>query len=225
MKEIENIRMLIESEKEWGIEEPFCLCSEPVGADLDDEAVPSELDSLRKEALSCTACGLHKTRKNVVFGEGSAYAELMFVGEAPGRDEDIQGRPFVGRAGMLLTRLINKMGFERDEVYIANVLKCRPPNNRNPLPDEIVSCRHFLRRQIELIRPKVICALGKFAAQLLLESNTPISKLRGKEFDYMGAKLIPTYHPAYLLRNPRDKIVVWEDAKKILALLGRLIPE
>ncbi len=214
--------MLIENETLWGIDGPFVFSEKQMGRVND---AYDELNRLKEKALICAACPLHKTRTNVVFGEGSPSAELMFVGEAPGRDEDIQGRPFVGRAGQVLTSLINKMGFTREEIYIANVLKCRPPNNRNPLPNEIIACRHFLMSQIELIMPKVICCLGKFAAQLLLETNTPISRLRGKEFDYMGAKLIPTYHPAYLLRNPRDKIAVWEDAKKMLRILGRPIPE
>lgn len=173
------------------------------------------LDSLKKEALSCAKCDLSKTRKHVVFGAGSLKAKLMFVGEAPGREEDLQGLPFVGRAGKLLTKIIESIGLKREDVYIANILKCRPPDNRNPLPTEIMTCEDYLIRQIELIKPRVICALGKFAAQTLLRSQEPISRIRGKFYDYHGAKLIPTFHPAYLLRNPNEKRSVWEDMKKI----------
>ncbi len=177
------------------------------------------LDALKKEVLSCRKCALYQTRKNVVFGAGSLKAKLMFVGEAPGREEDLQGAPFVGRAGVLLTKIIESIGLKREDVYIANVLKCRPPNNRNPLPAEILTCEDYLTKQIEIIRPAVICALGKFAAQTLLRSTDAISRLRGNFYDFKGAKLIPTYHPAYLLRNPYDKRLVWEDMKKIRKVL------
>ena len=175
----------------------------------------ANLDSLKKEVRACRRCELSETRKNVVFGSGNPKASLMFVGEAPGMDEDLQGLPFVGRAGKLLTKIIESIGLKREGVYIANILKCRPPQNRNPLPAEIVTCEGFLIKQIELIKPKVICALGKFAAQTLLRSAEPISRIRGKFYDYHGAKLISTFHPAYLLRNPNEKRVVWEDMKKI----------
>lgn len=173
------------------------------------------LEDLRKRVLSCAGCELCQTRTNVVFGSGSARAKLMFVGEAPGMQEDLQGLPFVGRAGQLLTKIIESIGLKREDVYIANVLKCRPPENRNPLPTEILICEEYLIEQIELIKPRVICALGKFAAQTLLRSQETISRLRGNFYDYHGAKLIPTFHPAYLLRNPNDKRLVWEDMKKI----------
>jgi len=173
------------------------------------------LEALKKKALSCTGCGLYKTRRNVVFGAGSPKAKLMFVGEAPGMQEDLQGFPFVGRAGALLTKIIESIGLTRKDVYIANVLKCRPPENRNPSPEEIITCEEYLVKQITLIKPDVLCALGKFAAQTLLRSTETISRLRGKFYDYHGAKLIPTFHPAYLLRNPGDKRLVWEDMKKI----------
>jgi len=150
-----------------------------------------------------------------VFGSGSPKAKLMFVGEAPGMDEDLQGLPFVGRAGKLLTKIIESIGLKRSDVYIANILKCRPPNNRNPLPTEILACENYLIKQIDIIKPVVICALGKFAAQTLLRRQEAISKLRGRFFEYRNAKLIPTFHPAYLLRNPNDKRLVWEDMKKI----------
>jgi len=156
-----------------------------------------------------------------VFGIGNPSARLVFVGEAPGRDEDLQGEPFVGRAGQLLTEIITKgMRLRREDVYICNVIKCRPPENRNPEPDEVSSCEPFLVRQLALIKPEVIVALGKFAVQALLRSKAPISQLRGRWFDYHGVKLMPTFHPAYLLRNPADKRLVWEDIQKVMAVLG-----
>ncbi|MFH1593325.1 MAG: uracil-DNA glycosylase [Candidatus Omnitrophota bacterium] len=180
---------------------------------------PGGIIGLKKEVLACTKCDLCKTRTNAVFGAGDVHAKLMFVGEAPGGEEDLQGLPFVGRAGQLLTKIIESIGLKRDDVFIANVLKCRPPNNRNPLPAEILICEEYLVKQIGLIRPKVICALGKFAAQTILRSEEPISKLRGKFCDYHGTKVMPTFHPAYLLRNPDGKKFVWEDMKKIRKVL------
>jgi DNA polymerase len=169
---------------------------------------------------ACARCKLHTLgRRQVVFGVGNPDADLMFVGEAPGADEDVQGEPFVGKAGQLLTKIIEAIGLTRDQVYIANVIKCRPPGNRNPEPDEVAQCEPFLFRQIDAIRPKVIVALGKFAAQCLLRSETPITRLRGREFNYRAAVLIPTFHPAYLLRNPSSKREVWEDMKRVRALL------
>jgi DNA polymerase len=168
----------------------------------------------------CSRCKLHTLgRTQIVFGVGNPEADLMFVGEAPGGDEDIQGVPFVGRAGQLLTKIIEAIDLKRDDVYIANVIKCRPPGNRNPEPDEVAQCQPFLFRQIEIVQPKVIVALGKFAAQTLLQTQDPISRLRGRVFDYRGAKLIPTFHPAYLLRNPGSKREVWEDMKLVRTLL------
>lgn len=179
-----------------------------------------ELEALKQEIFENECCGLRKTRVNLVFGAGRADAGLLFVGEAPGAEEDLQGLPFIGRAGQLLTKIIEAIGLKRNDVYICNVLKCRPPNNRAPLPTEILACEGYLKRQIKIISPKVICALGKFAAQALLKVPTPISQLRGKFYDYNGVKLIPTFHPAYLLRNPQDKKLVWEDMKKIRLELG-----
>jgi len=179
------------------------------------------LQELKSEILSERCCHLARTRKNMVFGAGSPDARLVFVGEAPGRDEDIQGEPFVGRAGQLLTKIIESIGLKRSEVYICNILKCRPPNNRNPLPTEIAACEPYLVRQLEIIKPIVICALGKFAAQTLLKTDTPISRLRGEYHDYHGIKLMPTFHPAYLLRNPGEKRTVWEDMKKIRKTLNK----
>ncbi len=183
----------------------------------------SVLAALRVEVgPQCTRCKLHTLgRQQVVFGVGHSTADLMFVGEAPGADEDIKGEPFVGRAGQLLTKIIESIGLTRDQVYIANVIKCRPPGNRNPEPDEVERCEPFLFRQIDAVAPKVIVALGKFAAQCLLRTNDPISHIRGREFRYRNAVLIPTYHPAYLLRNPSAKREVWEDMKRVLALLSQ----
>ncbi len=178
------------------------------------------LEALWSEYKQCVLCPLSATRTQVVFGEGSADARLMFVGEAPGYDEDLQGRPFVGAAGQLLNKIIGAMKLTRGQVYIANCLKCRPPQNRNPLPTEIVTCNPILMRQIEIIRPRVICALGKFAAHTLLKTEEPISRLRGRFFDFGGIKLMPTFHPAYLLRNPDDKKFVWEDMQKIMKELA-----
>lgn len=187
---------------------------------------PAEaLAATRDDLGDCTRCKLHtQGRKQIVFGVGSPAADLMFVGEAPGADEDIQGIPFVGRAGQLLTKMIEAMGFKRDDVYIANVIKCRPPENRNPDPDEIASCEPFLLRQIAAIEPKVIVALGSFAAKTLLKTQSPISRLRGRVYDYQGAKLVPTFHPSYLLRSPGQKREAWEDLKLALSLLGREAP-
>jgi DNA polymerase len=178
------------------------------------------LVAIREEIGDCTRCKLHRLgRRQVVFGVGNSNADLMFVGEAPGADEDLQGIPFVGRAGQLLTKIIEAIGLSRDQVYIANVIKCRPPENRNPEPDEVETCEPFLFQQIDSIRPKVIVALGTFAAKALLKTQDPISRLRGRTFDYRGAKLIPTFHPAFLLRSPERKRDVWEDMKKVRALL------
>ena len=177
------------------------------------------LDRLREEAAGCTRCELHQNRNSVVFGTGDENAELMFVGEAPGADEDRQGEPFVGRAGQLLTKIIEAVGYARENVYIANVIKCRPPGNRNPKPVEVETCEPFLLKQIDLIQPKVICALGSFAAQTLLRTDQKISALRGKFHDYRGVKVMPTYHPAFLLRNPNAKRDVWEDMKMVIAEL------
>jgi uracil-DNA glycosylase family 4 len=178
------------------------------------------LVGIREDIGDCTRCKLHALgRTQVVFGVGNPEAGLMFVGEAPGADEDEQGIPFIGRAGQLLTRIIAAIDLTRDHVYIANIIKCRPPQNRNPEPDEVASCEPFLFRQIDVIKPRVIVALGKYAAQTLLRTETPISRLRGQVFDYRGAKLIPTFHPAYLLRNPSSKREVWEDMKLVKRLL------
>jgi len=179
------------------------------------------LDELRAHIGDCRRCKLAPHRTHLVFGVGNPRARLVFVGEAPGRDEDVQGEPFVGRAGQLLTEIITKgMRVRREDVYIANVIKCRPPDNRNPEPDEVASCEPFLRRQLELIGPEVVVALGKFAVQTLLRTKAPITQLRGRWYDYHGIRLMPTFHPAYLLRNPADKRLVWEDIQKVMRVLG-----
>lgn len=175
------------------------------------------LEELRAQIGDCRLCKLCTGRTHIVFGVGNPKARLMFVGEGPGRDEDIQGEPFVGRAGQLLNDIITKgMGLKREDVYIANVVKCRPPENRNPEPDEVAACEPFLKKQIDLIRPEVIVGLGKFAVQTLLQNKVPITKVRGTWHQYHGIKLMPTFHPAYLLRNPADKKLVWEDIKKVI---------
>ncbi len=179
------------------------------------------LKAVREDLGDCTRCKLHMLgRRQIVFGVGNPNADLMFVGEAPGADEDVQGEPFVGRAGQLLTKIIEAIGLARGDVYIANLIKCRPPGNRNPEPDEAEQCEPFLFRQIDTIKPKVIVALGKFAAQALLRTTDPITRLRGRQFTYRDAILIPTYHPAYLLRTPSAKRDVWEDMKKVRSILN-----
>lgn len=175
-----------------------------------------QLKKVSQEMANCQLCQLSKTRHNIVFGEGNPNAQIVFVGEAPGADEDQQGLPFVGKAGQLLTKIIEAMGIKRKDVYICNILKCRPPENRNPLPEEITFCEPFLKKQLQAISPKVICALGAVAAKALLKTDVTISLLRGRFHTYNGMKLMPTYHPAYLLRNPSAKKQVWEDVQMIM---------
>jgi DNA polymerase len=188
-------------------------------AEDQDGGALDDWTELQRIATACTKCRLSKTRTQVVYGVGNPHADLMFIGEAPGRDEDLQGKPFVGRAGALLTDIIKAMKLTRDDVYIANVIKCRPPENRNPEPDELDACRPFIRRQIELIQPKVIVTLGRFALQSLMEKGFSITAARGSWLEYHGIKVMPTYHPAYLLRNPAAKKEVWQDMKKVMAKL------
>ncbi len=179
----------------------------------------AQMALVRGECETSQHCGLCQTRTNLVFGSGSADSQLMFVGEAPGENEDMQGAPFVGQAGDLLTRMVKAMGYGRDQIYIANVIKCRPPGNRNPTPEEVEGCMPFLKQQIEIVNPKVIVALGTFAAQALLKTEERISRLRGKVFEMGSVKVIPTFHPAYLLRNPDAKKEVWEDLKVAMGIL------
>ncbi len=187
-----------------------------------------KLQSLQQVALEvqgCKACALHLYRTKVVVGEGEPRAELVFVGEGPGEEEDLQGRPFVGPAGQLLDKIISAMGLSRQEVFIGNVVKCRPPGNRIPRPEEVEACSSFLFRQLRAISPKVICALGAVAAQTLLNTSDPIGRLRGRFQKWEGIAVMPTFHPSYLLRNPEKKRQVWEDMKQILGFLGRHIPQ
>jgi DNA polymerase len=206
----------VEATAEWARTSsawPAKATPEPPGAEA------GTLTAVRAELGDCQRCKLAGGRKNIVFGQGSPNAALVFVGEAPGADEDEQGLAFVGKAGQLLTRIIEAIGLTRDQVFIANVIKCRPPQNRNPEPDEIVACQPFLEQQLAAIRPKVIVGLGKFGAQWLLQTAEPISRLRGRLGERQGIKVMPTYHPAYLLRNPGAKKDVWEDMKVVRALL------
>ncbi|MBU0571598.1 MAG: uracil-DNA glycosylase [Candidatus Omnitrophica bacterium] len=217
---IDSLKAYVDGEKISGERE---ICFLPRDAKA-ESSIAHGLAVLKEKVSSCQKCPLAGGRMNVVFGEGNPNAPLMFVGEAPGADEDSQGKPFVGRAGQLLTKIIGSIGLTREDVYIANILKCRPPGNRNPLPGEIAACSPHLVKQIGEIKPRVICALGKFAAQTLLSSEAPISRLRGKFHDYLGVKLMPTYHPAYLLRNSSGKKDVWDDMKAISKELGLTVP-
>jgi DNA polymerase len=190
-----------------------------------DKVKDDTLLKIREDIGDCTRCKLHKGRNRIVFGDGSPNAELVFIGEGPGADEDQQGIPFVGRAGKLLTQMIEAMGLQRKDVYICNVVKCRPPENRAPEPDEVATCSPYLLRQIDVIKPKVIVCLGAVAAKTLLETTRGISQFRGQWLEWRGYKLIATYHPAYLLRNPNAKGEVWKDLQKVMAELGLQPPK
>lgn len=207
---IKSVKFYMQAQKLAGIDEFY----------LDAPSSSKTLEDLRKQVVNCRQCALYKSRTNPVFGAGNPKAKLVFVGEAPGKEEDLKGLPFVGEAGQLLERIIEAMKLRRQDVYICNVLKCRPPENRSPLPAEIISCQDYLRQQLELIRPKVICCLGKFAAQTLLNEQA-ITKIRGTFHEYLGIKVMPTFHPAYLLRNPEAKALVWQDMQEIMAELKR----
>jgi len=185
-----------------------------------DRVEGDTLERTREDLGECTRCKLHRTRNKIVFGQGNPRAELVFVGEGPGHDEDVQGLAFVGRAGKLLTQMIEAMGLTRDAVYICNVVKCRPPENRKPEDDEVATCSPYLYRQLDVIAPKAIVCLGLTAAQALLKTKDSISRFRGEWFDYRGTKLLATYHPAYLLRNPNAKGEVWKDLQKVMVHLG-----
>jgi len=213
---IKDMKEYLLSLKESGVEEVW---AEEIPSETPAQK-PRQLEALREKIGDCHRCKLWEGRTNIVFGTGSPDAALMFVGEGPGQEEDRQGKPFVGRAGDLLTKMIAAMGLTRDNVYIANVIKCRPPGNRNPEEDEIASCKPFLNEQIDILRPKVICALGTFAAQTLLDTKTRISDLREKIHERGGYKIVPTFHPAYLLRNPNEKRRAWEDLQIVMKELG-----
>jgi DNA polymerase len=213
------------------VDRPSVVAEEPVVLQLDltagNVSRSETVEEIWRELRDCHRCSLGDARTNLVFGVGNEKAEIVFVGEAPGRDEDLNGEPFVGEAGQLLTKIILAMGFAREDVYICNVLKCRPPHNRNPLAEEIEACQPYLLRQLQAISPKVIVALGTFAAQTLLQTRAPISQLRGRIHDYHGIPLMPTFHPAFLLRSPAKKREVWDDMKEVLKMLGRepTVPE
>jgi len=224
---VAGLRYYLEEEKSLGLKGwPRTSSALPVNASLRPSVIGSfslsDLGAVRSELGDCRRCKLHPYRRHIVFGTGNPRAKLVFVGEAPGRDEDLQGEPFVGQAGQLLTKIIQSIKLSRDEVYITNIIKCRPPENRNPEPDEISACEPFLIKQIQVIRPELICALGTFAAQTLLKTEEKISALRGNFHEYQGIPLMPTYHPAFLLRNPYRKREVWEDMKKIRREYDRL---
>jgi DNA polymerase len=202
----------------WGFDE-VPTGTRPAGIATEAVASGENLDDIRANLGDCQRCRLGKTRQALVFGVGNPHARLVLVGEAPGREEDEKGEPFVGEAGRLLDRILFAMGLRRDQVYICNVLKCRPPNNRDPEAEEIATCEPFLIRQLAAIRPVLIVALGRFAIQTLLQSKVPISRVRGSWQQYQGIPLMPTYHPAYLLRNPNSKREVWADMKQVMARL------
>ena len=205
--------------------------STPSESDSEESTAPASqadrgpaMDAIIRTVAGCTGCPLHSTRTNTVPGEGSLSPEVMFIGEGPGADEDAQGRPFVGRAGKLLTKMIEAMGFEREDVYIANIVKCRPPENRVPTPEEMTACMPYLKEQIAIVQPRVIVALGATAVKGLLDTKTGITKLRGNWHRFEGFDLMPTFHPAYLLRNPPAKKEAWDDLKEVLSRLGRTPP-
>ena len=221
----ENFAAAIEEIKKylWFLAETGCQgfdCSQKSLETLklwgsNEVVLPESLEEIRIDLGDCRRCELSQNRSNIVFGSGNPQARLVFVGEGPGYEEDQKGEPFVGAAGQLLTKIIQSISLTRETVYICNIVKCRPPGNRNPLPEEIKACLPFLKRQIATIKPDFICALGTFAAQAFLNTQEPISKLKGRFYDYMGIKVLPTYHPAYLLRNPDKKRDVWEDMKRL----------
>ncbi|HEX8948667.1 MAG TPA: uracil-DNA glycosylase [Dissulfurispiraceae bacterium] len=228
----EDIKTVLEFYDALGFEKlplpPMRKKGRPAATKLPGPAIPkfaapeikeAALGAVREEIGDCKRCKLSKGRTAIVFGEGNPDAELMFIGEGPGREEDLQGRPFVGDAGKLLDRLIEKMGFRREEVYIGNIVKCRPPMNRDPEEDEVASCIPFIQKQIGVIAPKVIVSLGRISAHTLTGTSIPISKLRGTFYEYRGIPLMPTFHPAYLLRNPNAKWDVWRDMQKVLEKL------
>jgi uracil-DNA glycosylase len=216
---VEDPRRTLEFFRDLGVADLFLESPPAASAALSAGSMP-DLPALAKFLEGCPRCKLSKTRTNLVFGQGNPKAELMFVGEAPGRDEDEQGLAFVGKAGQLLTKIIEAMGLKREDVWIGNVLKCRPPNNRNPEPDEVETCRPFLFEQIRLIRPKAIVTLGTFAAQAILETDEPIGRLRGRWRTAQGVRVMPTFHPAFLLRSPERKKDVWEDMKLVRDFLA-----
>jgi len=223
---IKDVKSMLEYYQALGFDNlPLSVKTLPVTDTGTGLSRQERLLNLKKEIGDCHLCKLSKGRKNIVFGTGNADARIMFIGEAPGKDEDLQGLPFVGEAGMLLTKLIEKMGFKRDEVYIANIIKCRPPMNRDPEEDEISSCRPFLDKQIEVIAPEFIITLGRIALMTLTNnSKIRITAARGTFFEYKGVPVMPTFHPAYLLRNPKDKWLTWADVQKVMERMNSRNP-
>jgi DNA polymerase len=215
---VRGTRLYLEAQRQLGL----AFLPAAVAAGPGPAGPPLTLAAVREELGECTRCKLCRGRTQIVFGVGNPRADLVFVGEAPGAEEDAQGEPFVGRAGQLLTRIIQAIGLRREDVYICNVIKCRPPGNRSPELDEIASCEPFLLKQLEAIRPKLICDLGSPATQTLLKTKEPISRMRGRFFEFRGVPLLPTYHPAYLLRNPHEKKTVWQDMQLLQRELARL---
>lgn len=211
-----GLKLQVEALRAWGVHS----VPQPRAAVPLDQNKREALQQLAQEINACRRCSLYRTRTHAVPGEGSPNARLVFIGEAPGREEDLQGRPFVGAAGQLLTKMIQAMGFRREEVYICNVLKDRPPNNRPPEPEEMAACVPFLERQLAIIQPQVICVLGATAAKALIGPHVSITKVRGSVLDYRGIPLVPTFHPAYLLRNPPAKKDAWADLKRVKQLLS-----
>jgi uracil-DNA glycosylase family 4 len=208
------LRRRLELEKLMGVDALMTMPSTPA-----QSGVEAELEATQELVAVCTGCRLHQGRTHTVFARGNPQAELMFIGEAPGHEEDVQGYPFVGPAGKLLDKMIFAMGLGREEVYVANILKCRPPGNRDPRPDEIEACYPFLKRQIELVSPRIICTLGRPASNTLLRTSASMGSLRGRWHDFDGIRLMPTYHPAYLLRSPGQKRKAWEDLKQVILAL------
>lgn len=217
---VRQTRAYLEAQRALGVDRVAAGWPEGGGGKAAGAAAPGTLEEIRAVLGECTRCKLHPHRNRIVFGVGNPKAELVFVGEAPGADEDAQGEPFVGRAGQLLTKIIEAMGLSREQVYICNILKCRPPSNRTPEADEVLACSPFLLKQLQAIGPRFICALGGPATQTLLQTKEPISKLRGKFYDFHGIPLLATFHPAYLLRNPHEKKTVWEDMKLLMRHMG-----
>ena len=213
VKAMEMLKGRLEILKESGL--TYIGKAEAVGSVVSNND-DVQMEVLRKAVADCRACQLCENRKNIVFGQGSIKASVVFVGEAPGAEEDEQGEPFVGRSGKLLTKMIEAMGIAREQVYICNVVKCRPPENRNPTDLEIASCSPFLTKQLAIIRPKIIVGLGRFACSTLLQTKTPMAEIRGQWHQYEGIKFMPTFHPAYLLRNPSAKKLVWQDLQEVL---------
>ena len=218
LQEADEVTPVVEAivQQPQHLQEPPAQVEEMPAPAVDYEIIKNmDLSALAGQVASCTACDLHKTRKQTVFGVGHHKADWLIIGEAPGADEDRQGEPFVGRAGQLLTQMLRAIGLAREEVFIANILKCRPPNNRDPQAEEVAACQVYLGRQIELLEPKIILALGRIAAQSLLQTSTPIGKMRGRLYhlENYNIPVVVTYHPAYLLRSPREKRKVWEDLK------------